>query len=358
MIEYQTGNLFAAEVEALVNTVNCVGVMGRGVALQFKKAFPDNFKAYAGACKRGEVEPGRMFITERLDNPKYIINFPTKRHWRGKSRIDDIESGLDALACEIRERGIQSIALPPLGSGLGGLKWPDVRSRIESALVDVSVDVRVIVFEPDGAPDAAVMARLSEAPEMNASRAALIVAVDAYLGGQKSGSITLLELHKLMYFLQVAGEPLKLRYEKLHYGPYADNLRHVLLRFEGHYLSGYFDGGNEPDKSLALMPGAVNDAQAFLEGSAAANARLREVAELTDGHKGPFAMELLATVHWVIYHEGADTIADVIQRVRMWNAHKRESFFSEQIAEACKTLVARGWLSEEWGELAEGAPLI
>ena len=358
MIEYRTGDIFGAEVEALVNTVNCVGVMGRGVALQFKKAFPDNFRDYARACKQGEIEPGRMFITERLDNPKYIINFPTKRHWRGKSRIDDIESGLDALACEIRERGIQSVALPPLGSGLGGLHWPDVKERIESALSEIPSDVRVIVFEPRGPTDANVVAQLTESPEMNASRAALIVAVDAYLGGRKTGTITLLELHKLMYFLQAAGEPLKLRYEKLHYGPYADNLRHVLLRFEGHYLAGYFDGGNEPDKSLALMPGAVNDARTFLDGSDDTKARLDRVAELTDGHKDPFNMELLATVYWLIDHEGAATIADVVQGVRAWNAHKRDTFFSEQIAEACKTLVVRGWLSDEWNELAEGAPLI
>ena len=358
MIEYRTGDLFTADVEALVNTVNCVGVMGRGVALQFKKSFPDNFKAYAKACKQGEVEPGRMFITERLDNPKYIINFPTKRHWRGKSRIDDIKSGLDALANEIRERRIQSIALPPLGSGLGGLHWPDVRERIESALAEIPSNVRVIVFEPRSPTEPNVMARLTDAPEMNASRAALIMVVDDYLGGRKTGTITLLELHKLMYFLQVAGEPLKLRYEKLHYGPYADNLRHVLLRFEGHYLSGYFDGGNEPDKSLVLMPGAVNDAQAFLDGSTDTNARLHEVAALTDGHREPNAMELLATVHWVIDHEGADNIADVVRRVRTWNTHKRDSFYSEEIAQACRTLVARGWLSDEWGELAEGAPLI
>ena len=358
MIEYQTGDLFAAEVEALVNTVNCVGVMGRGVALQFKKAFPENFKAYSRACKQGKVEPGRMFITERLDNPKYIINFPTKRHWRGKSRLGDIESGLHALADEIREREIQSIALPPLGSGLGGLHWPHVRSRIESALKDVALDVRVIVFEPEGPPDAAVIARLSEAPEMTASRAALIVAVDRYLDSQRTGSISLLELHKLMYFLQVAGEPLKLRFEKLHYGPYADNLRHVLNRFEGHFLSGYSDGGDDPGKAITLMPGAVNEARNFLDGNADTSLRLDKVAELIQDHKDPFSMELLATVYWLIDHESAATIADVVQGVRAWNAHKRETFFSEQIAEACKTLVMRGWLSDEWHELAEGAPLI
>src|SRR5580658_7888140 len=130
MIEYKRGNILAADAEALVNTVNCVGVMGRGIALQFKKMFPANFKAYAAACKRSEVQPGRMFVFEtgKFTNPRYIINFPTKRHWRGASRLSDIETGLDALVREITTREIKSIALPPLGSGLGGLNWADVRS--------------------------------------------------------------------------------------------------------------------------------------------------------------------------------------------------------------------------------------
>ncbi len=114
MIEYQTGDLLTSDAEALVNTVNCVGVMGKGIALEFKKAFPDNFKDYAKACKRDEVHPGRMFITERLGNPKFIVNFPTKRHWRAKSRMSDVESGLTALADEIRTRQIRSIAIPAL----------------------------------------------------------------------------------------------------------------------------------------------------------------------------------------------------------------------------------------------------
>ena len=123
MIEFKTGDILAEEVEALVNSVNCVGVMGRGIALQFKNAFPDNFKAYAAACEREEVRPGHMFVyaTGDLTGPRYIINFPTKRHWRGKSRMEDIDSGLAALAQEIKERNIRSIALPPLASGLGGV---------------------------------------------------------------------------------------------------------------------------------------------------------------------------------------------------------------------------------------------
>src|ERR1700693_2272492 len=149
MIEYSTGDILQADAEALVNTVNCVGIMGRGIALQFKNAFPENFKAYVAACKREDVQPGRMFVYEtgQLTNPKYIINFPTKRHWRGKSRMEDIDAGLEALAHEIRKRRIRSISLPPLGSGLGGLDWREVRPRIEAALCSLD-DVHVIVFEP------------------------------------------------------------------------------------------------------------------------------------------------------------------------------------------------------------------
>ena len=159
MIRYMTGDILRCEADALVNTVNCVGVMGRGIALQFKKAFPSNFDDYKKACDRGEVIPGKMFITERnaLTTPRFIINFPTKRHWRGKSRIEDIESGLVDLRQQIESRGIQSIAIPPLGSGLGGLNWPDVRKRIEAALT--GTDAEIIVFEPGETPDAQVMAK-------------------------------------------------------------------------------------------------------------------------------------------------------------------------------------------------------
>lgn len=151
MVEFKTGDILSEDADALVNTVNCVGVMGRGVALQFKNAFPDNFKAYAEACQRREVQPGRMFVFEtgRLTNPRCIINFPTKRHWRGRSRMEDIDAGLQALQAVIRDRAIRSVALPPLGSGLGGLDWREVRPRIEAAL-RVFADVRIVVFEPTG----------------------------------------------------------------------------------------------------------------------------------------------------------------------------------------------------------------
>jgi O-acetyl-ADP-ribose deacetylase (regulator of RNase III) len=150
MIEYTTGNLLDSDTEALVNAVNCVGAAGRGIALQFRNVWPENFRAYAAACRRGQVRPGRLFVFETgRASPRYIVNFPTKRHWRDRSRIEDIEAGLHALAAEIRQRGIRSIAIPPLGCGLGGLAWSEVRPRIERALGGLA-NVRILVFEPTG----------------------------------------------------------------------------------------------------------------------------------------------------------------------------------------------------------------
>ena len=148
--KYGTGDIFAESwrVEALVNPVNCLGVMGRGLALRFKQLYPENFRAYADACQRGEVRPGRMFVFETgLDYPRYIVNFPTKAHWRDASRLEDIEAGLAALVKEVRNRGIRSIAIPALGCGLGGLEWDEVRPLLESALAEIA-DVRAVVFRP------------------------------------------------------------------------------------------------------------------------------------------------------------------------------------------------------------------
>lgn len=155
MINLTQGDILSADAEALVNTVNCVGVMGRGIALQFKKVFPDNFKRYKVICDRKELRPGKMFVHDlnTWHNPRYVINFPTKRHWKGKSRMEDIEAGLQALVEEVRQRGIRSIAIPPLGCGLGGLNWPDVRAKIEAAFKDLE-DVQVLLYEPKGAPSA------------------------------------------------------------------------------------------------------------------------------------------------------------------------------------------------------------
>lgn len=345
MIEYTSGDILNDESEALVNTVNCVGIMGRGIALQFKKAWPDNFKAYEAACKRDEVQPGRMFVFEtgRLTPPRYIINFPTKRHWRGKSRIEDIEAGLAALVEVIRARDIHSIAVPPLGSGLGGLDWIDVRARIESALADVP-EVQARVYEPKGAPQAEQMRHVRNVPRMTAGRAALVGLMRRYLAGLLDPSISLLEVHKLMYFMQAAGEPLQLRYVKAPYGPYADNLRHVLHAIEGHLVAGYADGGDAPEKPLTLVPGAVEEADVFLHAHAETRARLERVAKLVEGFESPFGMELLSTVHWILDHdEEARSKAEVVDRAYAWNPRKRQ-FTPRQIGIAVDVLASQNWV--------------
>lgn len=345
MIEYKKGNILAEDVEAVVNTVNCVGIMGRGIALQFKNSFPDNFKAYSAACKRNEVQPGRMFIydTGRLTNPRYIVNFPTKRHWKGKSRMEDIDAGLAALVEEIRARQIRSIAIPPLGSGLGGLDWLKVRARIEAALNGID-DLRVVIFEPSEVNADQRANSSSDPPKMTVGRAALVVLMHRYLSGLLDPFISLLEVHKLLYFLQTADEPLKLRYAKAPYGPFAENLSHVLRAVEGHLIVGYADGGDTPDKQLNLVPGALDDAQTFLKDKTETVSRMNKVFELVDGFETPFGLELLSTVHWVVTHEQATTLDDIVNKTYAWNDRKRQ-FTRRQIALATEVLARKGWIT-------------
>jgi O-acetyl-ADP-ribose deacetylase (regulator of RNase III) len=345
MIELSRGDILSADVEALVNTVNCVGVMGRGVALQFRKAFPDNYRAYRVACAREEVEPGRMFVhvLSRLENPRYIINFPTKRHWKGKSRLEDIDAGLDALIAEVERRGIQSIAVPPLGCGLGGLDWDAVRPRIEAAFARLP-QVRVLLFEPTGAPAAGDMVVERRPPRMTVGRAALLGLMRRYLAAVMDPQISLLEIHKLMYFMQYAGEPLHLRYRKATYGPYAENLRHVMNDIEGHFISGYGDAEDRPDKPIELYPDAATRADLYLVHHPATRRRFDRVVALIEGFETPFGMELLSTVHWVGVHEGADTPSDAVAKTYAWNDRKR-MFQERHIRIAWDVLQRHGWLS-------------
>lgn len=346
MITFTTGDILASDAEALVNTVNCVGIMGRGIALQFKNAFPSNFKAYEAACHRGEVQPGLMFVHElrSITGPKYIINFPTKRHWRGKSRIEDVDSGLSALVDTIQALGIRSIAIPPLGSGLGGLNWADVRPRIEAALSGIA-DLVATIYEPDRTSDARAFTKSRDVPAMSPGRAALVVLMNRYLGGLMDPFVTLLEVHKLMYFMQETGQPLRLKYTKAPYGPYAENLRHVLTAIEGHLINGYVDGGDDPTKQLTLVPGAVPDAESFLKDDQDTRSRFDRVGTLVEGFETPFGLELLATVHWVASQEGSVTQADAVTRVHNWNPRKKQ-FSPRQIGIALEALASKGWLPQ------------
>lgn len=344
MITLTTGDILAAEVEALVNTVNCVGVMGRGIALQFRKAFPANFKVYEAVCAREELRPGKMLVFETglLTGPKFIINFPTKRHWKGNSRIEDIDSGLIALAEEISQRNIKSIAIPPLGCGLGGLNWQEVRPKIIRALEHLP-DLQVLIYEPGGTPLAKDMVKASVAPKLTAGRAVLIELMSRYLTAVLDPFITLLEIHKLMYFMQESGEELRLDFEKALYGPYAKNLRHVLGKVEGHFISGYGDAEDNPTKPIELLPGVTEPAAALLKSNPETMHRFERVAKLIHGFETPFGMELLATVHWVCVHDGAASDDEAILNTYSWNDRKN-GFSPEQITIARQVLLSQNWI--------------
>jgi len=344
MIEYKKGNLLEADAEALVNTVNCVGIMGKGIALQFKKAFPENFRHYEKACRNEQVRLGQMFIvpTNSFANPKYIINFPTKRHWKGKSRLEDIRKGLGALANDIQHLGIHSIALPPLGCGNGGLEWSEVAPLIESAFAKMP-NVQVLLFEPQGAPHAESMRIATAKPSLTRARALLIRLMDLYRIPEYS--LSLLEIQKLAYFLQFAGEPLKLRYVKHKYGPYADNLNHVLQALDGYYIRGYGDRSRRPE--IDLVPEGVEETRIFLSEFPEAEARLERVRRLIEGFESPYGMELLASVLWIIEEnpQAAGNLSLVIAGIQEWSSRKRTLFKLEHIRRAWQRLRDENWLS-------------
>lgn len=340
MFEYKTGNILQEQTDAIINTVNCVGIMGRGIALQFKQMYPENFKAYKQACDKGEVEPGKMFIYNSglLFNPKYIINFPTKRHWKGKSRVQDIKSGLVALKDDIINYEIKSIAIPPLGCGLGGLNWDEIKPIIEQVLGDLQ-DVKIVIYEPANNIE---QVKNKEVPELTLSRAALIELINRYLQSMLDPFITLLEIHKLMYFLQESGQNLRLNYKKALYGPYAQNLRYVLNLLEKHYIKGY-DGEDVPDKHITLLPGAIKDAHLLLEKDSDLLNKINRVSELVDGFETPFGLELLATVHWLMSKENKTELNDLISAIYSWNA-KKQKFSKKQIEIAYNVLIQQAWV--------------
>lgn len=356
MIEFGEGNLLHAEVDALVNTVNTVGVMGKGVALQFKQAHPANFAAYKRACDNNDVRIGRMFVwdSHRAGPRRFIINFPTKGHWRSKSRLADIEAGLRDLAHRVTELGITSIALPALGCGNGGLDWNDVLPRIKKALDPLPV--RVIVYPPAGAPPATQMPIATKKPPMTLGRAALLATVARYARGAMAQRLdllrpgaSLLEIQKLMYLLQDGGVPLQLQYAKARYGPYAENLNPVLQAMEGHYLRGYGDRSTavfalEP---IEVMLGAENQALDWLSNKPSVLTIIDRVLDLTDGWEGAYGMELLATVLFAARTDPqvTDDPDRAVSFIHKWNARKQSTFPPAHVTKAWQHLHTKGWLA-------------
>ncbi len=343
MITFRQGNLLEAEVEAVVNTVNTVGVMGRGIALMFKERFPDNFKAYAAACKAGEVRTGRMFVTAtgELSGAKWIINFPTKQHWRQPSRIEWIEAGLRDLVGVVQHKGIRSLALPPLGCGNGGLEWHEVRPLIEAALTDLK-GVEVLAFEPTDKYQN--VAKREGVKKLTVARALIAEAIRRYwvLGIE----CTLLEVQKLAWFLERSirqrglDDVLNLHFQADRYGPYSSRLNHLLDALDGSYLRSdkrISDCG--PMDTIAFADAETEVVAAFLRTSEARPyaAALEETDALIDGFQSPLGLELLATVDWLLTKEGCSpAVASLRAGLAQWPAgadagRRKQRLFGERL---------------------------
>ena len=358
MIRFAEGNLLDAKTEALVNTVNTVGVMGKGIALMFKEAFPENFRAYAAACKAGEVRTGHMFVTERQDlvaGPRWIVNFPTKQHWRNPSRIEWVREGLADLRCFMRDRAVRSIALPPLGSGNGGLDWSEVRPLVEEALF--ALDADIVVYEPSRRYQN--VAKRSGVEALTPPRALVAELVRRY--GVMGFDCSLLEIQKLAYFAEraceKAGNPglFDFRFAAGRYGPYAQPLGHLLNRMDGSYLHCdrripdaapsepiWFDGS----RRLRL--------DAYLASAGKTSLPVLEATEaIVDGFESPFGLELLATVDWVVAREGSEaTVPAVRAAIAKWPAgedaaRRKTGLFDERlVALALQRLSAVGLVGD------------
>ncbi|HHR6080561.1 TPA: type II toxin-antitoxin system antitoxin DNA ADP-ribosyl glycohydrolase DarG [Providencia alcalifaciens] len=329
MIKFIQGNLLEADVEALVNTVNTVGVMGKGIALMFKERYPANMAAYSEACKNHEVQTGKMFITEtnELMGPRWIVNFPTKQHWRAKSQIEWIIDGLIDLRYFIEKNNVQSIAIPPLGAGNGGLSWDDVKQQIEKIL-DNMPNVEIHVYEPTAKYQN--VSKPKGVEKLTPARALIAELIRRYwiLGMDCS----LLEVQKLAWFLERIIEseglknPLNLHFEAKNYGPYADRLRHLLNGLDGSYLKS--DKRINDCSSLDVI-WFSDDKRELVDLYLKSEAKdylpaLEKTAKLIDGFESPFGIELLSTVDWLLSQEQVDLNTEsLFDSLSHWPAGKK-----------------------------------
>ena len=336
MIHSCNGNILEASAQALVNPVNCVGVMGKGLARQFKLAYPEVYSDYRRAVKAGQVVLGKMHWVklQSIWEPQYIINFPTKGHWRASSKLSDIEAGLVDLLQVIRELEITSIAIPPLGSGLGGLDWKEVRALILKAF-DALPDCRLLLYEGFQSP----MQRPSHSP-LTSKRAIFLELMDRYRA--LDYPLTRLVAQKIAYFMQVFGEPLKLNFVADTYGPYDADLDKVLKALDGQYL--HNSKTNRHDDEIELIESKLPEVKALLAKDAQAAALVEQLARFIQGYESPYGLELLSTVHWVVAEdpELAKDPQACLEAIHQWSEHKRALFKAYHVETALNQLTELG----------------
>jgi O-acetyl-ADP-ribose deacetylase (regulator of RNase III) len=326
MIRYKTGNLLDSEAEALVNTVNTVGIMGKGIALQFKNMFPNNFKLYSKACKNMEVKVGQLLVTEEealLAGKKIIINFPTKTNWRLPSEYQYIELGLTELVRVIKEKSIKSIAIPPLGSGNGGLDWNKVKQILEKHLADADCDIHI--YEPSTAIQEALK---KERVKLTHARAMLLsVLYELVRNGE---FVSEFSSEKIAYFLQRFGakETFRLEFQPNFYGPYSGKVKHVLYYLNGSYIMGYSSKDKKPFEELGLIPDGEIEVNEFLDKpeNATHKSTVEKTKSLLTGFYSPFGLELLSTIDFIISEKKANTQEAVTKELENWSDRKKTLF--------------------------------
>ena len=331
MIKYITGNILESNAQALINTVNTVGVMGKGIALQFRKAYPSNYKAYAEACKRDEIKVGELFVSRDSNlesGEKIIINFPTKKDWRKPSEYIYIENGLDDLVKVLESSQIKSIAIPPLGAGNGGLEWEKVKRIIESKLSNLPVEI--FVYEPTSQ----IIEHLKkERVKLTDARALLLfVLYDLIRNGEYVSEFS---SEKVCYFLQRFGAQkyFKLEFTPNFYGPYSGKVRFVLNALNGSYIMGYSDMNKKPFEPLTLVADGYQSVKNHIEGKA----ELVEIAKRTinflNGFYSDFALELLSSIDYIVSSYNTYDRQDVYHKLEGWNDRKRSLFSNPKYIE-------------------------
>ena len=343
MIHFVKGNLLTARAEALVNTVNTNGVMGKGIALQFKERFPLNYKLYADACKKGNVQIGKMFVTREnsLEGLKIIVNFPTKKEWYKGSQYNYVEDGLKDLVKVIYANKIRSIALPPLGCGNGGLNWGKVQLMINEYLKEVSSEV--FVYEPNENVKEILQSEGNQkVVKLTPSRAMLLYALAKY--EERGENPNVFAANKIAYFLQASGEPLKLQFVPYVYGPYSPSVEKVLYVLNGKYLTGLEQMSAKPFETLQLKYENFKEVYDFVTNklSKPQKERLAWVLKLIEGFESTLALEILASVHYLLAGNKGITITQLVDRIQSWNNRKRNAIKEEFIQIALRHLQEYG----------------
>lgn len=349
-ITFQRGDLFEIEADAIVNTVNCVGVMGKGVALEFKRRWPKNYLAYKRLCESKSLRPGKLFIYEQVDlldsnGPRFLVNFPTKDHWRSKSKIEYISEGLDALRHELELGAIKSIAMPPLGCGNGGLEWPIVRALIDEKLK--GLDANIVVLEPFVERD-----KLEHTDgaslELTFPRATLLKCLGD-LEPIFGGGFDRLSLQKIVYFLQELGVPFGLNFSRNRYGPYSEKLKVAFAALE---KQGAMKGFSEEEQMSHVTKAGYAAADDFLQINSKdfeAGNTITKLSHLIQGYESPYGLELLSTVHHLHAKENIHSIDAVVSAFHSWSELKKEKFSDSAIKNAYHRLSVDGLMHPNQG---------